>query len=135
LRRPGFPPSASPQSIFTQGDTGDGLRANVREAIEAFYFDCAAFYFDCAKPHNIRLHLVRDEMFALDPLDGTFSWHNVRSLTAVQHARFVAVSGRRRDEHDTQAGSTKSEASADYANVLLAMYIMISLTAVPAQLI
>ena len=29
------------ESIFTQGDTWGELRANVREAVEAFYFDQA----------------------------------------------------------------------------------------------
>jgi len=29
------------ESIFTHGDTWDELRANVREALEAFYFDQA----------------------------------------------------------------------------------------------
>jgi predicted RNase H-like HicB family nuclease len=46
------------ESIFTQGDTWDELRANVKEAVEAFYFDRP-------KPASIRLHLVRDEMLAL----------------------------------------------------------------------
>ena len=30
------------ESILTQGDTWDELRANVREVIEAFYFDQAS---------------------------------------------------------------------------------------------
>ena len=47
------------ESIFTQGDTWDELRSNVKEAVEAFYFDKA-------KPERVRLHLVRDEMFALE---------------------------------------------------------------------
>ena len=42
----------------TQGDTWDELRANVKEAVKAFYFDGA-------KPGRIRLHLVRDKMLAL----------------------------------------------------------------------
>ena len=46
------------ESIFTQGDTWDDLRANVKEAVEAFYFDRP-------KPTAIRLHLVRDEMLTL----------------------------------------------------------------------
>jgi hypothetical protein len=46
------------ESIFTQGDNWDQLRANVKEAVEAFYFDRP-------KPGHVRLHLVRDEMFAL----------------------------------------------------------------------
>jgi predicted RNase H-like HicB family nuclease len=43
------------ESIFTQGDTWEELRANVKEAVEAYYFDRAM-------PDNIRLHLVRDEV-------------------------------------------------------------------------
>ena len=43
--------------IFTQGDTWDELRTNVREAVK-FYF------FDGAIPERIRLHLVRDEVLA-----------------------------------------------------------------------
>ena len=46
------------ESIFTQGDTWDELRANVREAVDAFYFDEP-------KPGLVRLHLVRDEVLAL----------------------------------------------------------------------
>jgi predicted RNase H-like HicB family nuclease len=45
-------------SIFTQGDTWDDLRVNVREAVNAYFFDGTA-------PTQIRLHLVRDEMLAL----------------------------------------------------------------------
>lgn len=41
--------------IFTEGDTWDGLRTNVREAVSAFFFDQP-------KPAAIRLHLVRDEL-------------------------------------------------------------------------
>ena len=54
----GFSAECLSESIFTQADTWDELRANVREAVEAFYFDGP-------KPGRIRLHLVRDEMFAL----------------------------------------------------------------------
>jgi hypothetical protein len=43
--------------IFTQGDTWDELRANVREAVRASFFYGAI-------PERIRLHLVRDEVFA-----------------------------------------------------------------------
>lgn len=41
--------------IFTQADTWDELRANVREAVGAYFFDTKA-------PERIRLHLVRDEV-------------------------------------------------------------------------
>jgi hypothetical protein len=39
------------ENIFTQGDSWD-------EAV-------AAFYFDKPSPDRVRLHLIRDEMFAL----------------------------------------------------------------------
>lgn len=54
----GFCAECLTESIFTQGDTWDELRANVKEAVEAFYFDGP-------KPAGVRLHLVRDEMLAL----------------------------------------------------------------------
>ena len=54
----GFCAECLTESIFTQGDSWDELRANVKEAVEAFYFDRP-------KPASIRLHLVRDEMLAL----------------------------------------------------------------------
>ena len=44
--------------IFTQGDDWDQLRANVKEAVRAYYFDSEV-------PSRIRLHLVRDEMLAV----------------------------------------------------------------------
>lgn len=44
--------------IFTQADTGDELRGNVREAVQAYFFDSQA-------PSNIRLHLEKDEVLAL----------------------------------------------------------------------
>jgi hypothetical protein len=45
------------EAIFTQGDTWNELRENVREAV-------AAFYFDRPEPAHIRMHLVRDEILA-----------------------------------------------------------------------
>ena len=53
----GFVAEALGESIITQADTWDELRANVREAVTAFYFDRAA-------PQRLRLHLVRDEVLA-----------------------------------------------------------------------
>jgi len=53
----GFVAEALGESIITQADTWDELRANVREAVTAFYFDQPA-------PAQIRLHLVRDEVLA-----------------------------------------------------------------------
>ena len=47
------------ESIVTEGNTWDELRANVREAVRGYYFDAPE------KPiHVIRLHLVRDEVLA-----------------------------------------------------------------------
>jgi predicted RNase H-like HicB family nuclease len=53
----GYVAEALGESIITQADTWDELRANVREAVKAFYFDQAA-------PKSLRLHLVRDEVLA-----------------------------------------------------------------------
>lgn len=46
------------ENIVTQGDSWGELRANVKEAVEAFFFDAP-------KPQAIRLHLVRDEVFQM----------------------------------------------------------------------
>ena len=54
----GFSAECLTESIFTQGNTWADLRANVKEAVEAFYFDGP-------KPAGVRLHLVRDEMLTL----------------------------------------------------------------------
>jgi predicted RNase H-like HicB family nuclease len=43
--------------IFTQGNTWEELRTNVREAVSAYFFDRP-------KPAAVRLHLVRDELLA-----------------------------------------------------------------------
>jgi len=43
--------------IFTQGDSWEQLRSNVREAVSAYFFDQP-------KPLAIRLHLVRDEVLS-----------------------------------------------------------------------
>ena len=48
------------EAIFTQGDTWEELRENVREAVRAFYFDSG----DDA-PSVVRLHMVRNEMLAV----------------------------------------------------------------------
>jgi predicted RNase H-like HicB family nuclease len=47
------------ESIVTEGDTWDQLRANVQEAVRGFYFDAPG-----SLPSRIRLHLVRDEVLA-----------------------------------------------------------------------
>ena len=46
------------ENIFTQGANWEELRVNVKEAV-------GAFFFDQTQPARVRLHLVRDEMFAL----------------------------------------------------------------------
>ena len=51
----GFVAECLQEDIFTQGDTWDELRGNVREATKAFYFDRVP-------PDSVRLHLVRDEV-------------------------------------------------------------------------
>jgi hypothetical protein len=53
----GFVAEALGESIITQANTWEELRANVREAVKAFYFDRPA-------PARLRLHLVRDEVIA-----------------------------------------------------------------------
>jgi hypothetical protein len=54
----GFTAEAIGESIFTQADSWDELRINVREAVQAFYFDSIL-------PRSIRLRLVRDEVLAV----------------------------------------------------------------------
>ena len=51
----GFVAEALGESIITQAETWEDLRANVREAVTAFYFDRPS-------PSRLRLHLVRDEV-------------------------------------------------------------------------
>lgn len=53
----GFVAECLTEGIFTQADSWDELRRNVREAVTAFYFDRPG-------PASIRLHLVRDELVA-----------------------------------------------------------------------
>jgi predicted RNase H-like HicB family nuclease len=54
----GYSAECLTENIFTQGDSWEELKANVREAVTAFFFDRPA-------PERIRLHLVRDETLAL----------------------------------------------------------------------
>jgi predicted RNase H-like HicB family nuclease len=54
----GFTAEAIGESIFTQADSWDELRANAREAVQVFYFDSIP-------PASIRLRLVRDEVLAV----------------------------------------------------------------------
>ena len=51
----GFVAECLTHDIFTQGNSWEELRANVQEAVSAYFFDQA-------KPSTIRLHLVRDEV-------------------------------------------------------------------------
>jgi hypothetical protein len=53
----GFVAECLSHDIFTEGDTWEQLRDNVRKAVSAFFFDQP-------KPAGIRLHLVRDEVLA-----------------------------------------------------------------------
>ena len=46
------------ESIFTQADSWEELRTNVREVVRAFYFDSVL-------PRSIRLRMVRDEVLAV----------------------------------------------------------------------
>ncbi len=54
----GFIANCLSEDIFTEADSWDQLRANVKEAVEAFYYDAPA-------PRIVRLHLVRDELLTL----------------------------------------------------------------------
>jgi hypothetical protein len=54
----GFTAEALGESIFTEAMNWDELRFNVREAVQAFYFDSTP-------PATIRLRLVRDEVLAV----------------------------------------------------------------------
>jgi hypothetical protein len=54
----GYTAEAIGESIFTQANSWDELRANVKEAVQAFYFDSVP-------PASIRLRLVRDEVLAV----------------------------------------------------------------------
>lgn len=53
----GYVAEALGENIVTQADSWDELRANVREAVEAYYFDRPL-------PERLRLRLVRDEVLA-----------------------------------------------------------------------
>ncbi len=51
----GFTARALGESIFTEADTMDELRANIREAVECHFHDGLG-------PKLIRLHYVREEV-------------------------------------------------------------------------
>lgn len=52
----GFVARALGHSVFTEGDTFDELRTNVRDAVRC--------HFDTDAPTLIRLHYVKDEVLA-----------------------------------------------------------------------
>ena len=51
----GFTAECLTDPIFTQADSWEQLRSEVRDAVSAYYFDRP-------KPIQIRLHLVRNEI-------------------------------------------------------------------------
>jgi predicted RNase H-like HicB family nuclease len=55
----GYTAHAETESIFTEADTLDGLRTNIREAVECHYGDET-------HPRVVRLRIVREEIFRLD---------------------------------------------------------------------
>ena len=46
-------------SVFTEADTIEALRRNIRDAVNCHFDDPSQ------RPRTIRLHFVRDEVFAL----------------------------------------------------------------------
>ena len=55
----GFTARGVGESIFTQGETLDALRENVRDAV------CCHYEEPGTRPKVLRLHFVRDEVIAL----------------------------------------------------------------------
>jgi len=55
----GYTASALGYGIHTEADTIDDLRHNVREAVECFFDE------NEESPTLVRLHFVRDEVFAI----------------------------------------------------------------------
>jgi len=53
----GYVAEALGEAIFTQADSWDELRDNVREVVTAYYFDQPP-------PERIRLHLMRNEVLS-----------------------------------------------------------------------
>lgn len=54
----GFVAECPSHDIFTQAETWEALRSNVRDA-------AAAYFFDQPGPTSIRPHLVRDELLVM----------------------------------------------------------------------
>jgi predicted RNase H-like HicB family nuclease len=55
----GFTARAVGASIFTEADTLEELRENIRDAVNCHFDDAAA------RPKIVRLHFTRDEVIAL----------------------------------------------------------------------
>ena len=55
----GFTASALGLGIHTEGDSSEDLQRNIRDAVETFFDETME------APRVIRLHFVRDEVFAL----------------------------------------------------------------------
>ena len=53
----GFVAECLTEAIFSEADTWDELRSQVKDAV-------AGYFFDRKQPDSIRLHLVRDEVMA-----------------------------------------------------------------------
>ena len=66
----GYVASALGASILTQGDDLDELRRNVRDAVECHFEDSD-------RPRIVRLHFVRDEVFALSPVRQSWLFPNL----------------------------------------------------------
>jgi hypothetical protein len=56
----GFVAECLTEPIVTQGDDWDSLRVSVADAVKGYFFDAPDLM-----PKAVRLHLVRDESFAL----------------------------------------------------------------------
>jgi predicted RNase H-like HicB family nuclease len=56
----GFIARALGESIFTEAETVEELRFNIKEAVECHFDDN-----DANKPKIIRMHMVKEEVFAL----------------------------------------------------------------------
>jgi predicted RNase H-like HicB family nuclease len=56
----GFVAECLTEPIVTQGDSWESLREAVNEAVRGYFFDAPE-----KLPSRLRLHLVRDESFAL----------------------------------------------------------------------
>jgi predicted RNase H-like HicB family nuclease len=54
----GYTAKALGESIFTEGDTMEAIKANIKESVEC-HFD------EGNKPKLIRLHLVKEEVIAV----------------------------------------------------------------------